>query len=203
MFMKKTAFILLFLFSFSCFAQDTTSARGTIKVGKSKPGQIYIKATADFREYDLSKIRDGSGPYSLFQPFPVVEGYAYPFNYTRYFSDCFKEVGIDLKGKTSDTVVLQVTVLAKGKVYVKDRSKTMIIKNTPVTYDEKKGMYEINSLHVRCINYMKQIKTWFPGYAEFPKKAKFKKQTVIKPETEKLDCYGTVTIIFSTTPFEE
>jgi hypothetical protein len=184
-----------------CFAQtDTIPARGTIKIGKEKPGEIYIKAIASFGEYDDSKVREVQSKY--FQPFPVVEGYAYPFNYTKYFRDRFKEKEIDLKGKSMDTVVLQLTILANGKVYVKDKSKTMLIKNTPVTYDEKRGQYEINNLHMHCINFMKDIKQWFPGYVEFPKKAKFKRQTVIKPEKKNVDCYGSVMIIFSTTAFD-
>jgi hypothetical protein len=199
-------FILSSLFSFS--QTDTVTHRGTIKVGKEKGGKVYIKAFARYTDYDLSKLRDSDGNVSqdqFFQPFPVVHGYAYPFNYTRYFNENFKfkVVEVDLKGKKADTVFVEIKVLANGKVYVKDKSRTKLVNGVPAVYDEQVGAYELNSLHLNSLDLIKDIQQWIPGYVVLPKKAKFKKQVVIKPNKKNLDVTGTITIIFSSTPFDE
>ena len=198
---------LIFLFILSgtiSFSQeDSWNKRGTIKVAKAKDGEVYIKAIANFNKYNLSELRVDVTNDSKFQPFPVVEGYPYPFNYTRYFNDCFSTKQFDLKGKSADTVVMEVLVLENGKVYIKDKSKTMIVKGVPAIFDEKTGAYELNSLHLNCLNFLKKIDKWIPGYVILPKKGKFKGEVVVKPNKKNVDVTGTVTIIFSSTPFEE
>lgn len=201
----KQYFIFVFILTCSIsFAQtDTAAARGTIKIAKPKDGEIYIKAIPHFNKYDLSKIKKDVSRDQLFQPFPVVDAYPYPFNYTKYFNDNFRSRQIDLKGKSADTVVLEVKVLANGKVYIKDKSPTMMVAGVPAVYDDKKGAYELNNLHLNCLNFMKKIRKWLPAYVVFPKKDKFKGETVIRPDKKNLDVTGTVTILFSTTPFED
>ncbi|MFL5764002.1 MAG: hypothetical protein ACJ77K_08685 [Bacteroidia bacterium] len=201
--MKKYSLIFFLICTAFCFAQDdTVPHHGTIKVGKVKQGEVYIKATAKFDDYDLIAVKR-TPVERPFQPFPVVNGYAYPFNYTKYFRDNFNNKGIDLKGKETDTVTLLVKVLENGKVYIVDKSKTMMVKGVPAIYDEKKGAFELNVLHLDCINTMKKIKQWFPAYVILPKKDKFRDTTVIKPEKKNIAATGMITIIFSTTPFDE
>jgi hypothetical protein len=201
--MKKICFILCLLTAAACTAQtDTIKSRGTIKIGKPKTGEVYIKAIALYDKYDVVSLKQNPVE-KPFQPFPVVEGYAYPFNYTRYFRESFEGFVIDLKGKEADTVMLEIKVLSNGKAYVKDKSKTMLVKGVPAVYDEKEAAYELNSLHIRCIGTLKKIKQWMPGYVILPKKEKFRSQTVIKPEKKNVDASGTIMIIFSTTPFDE
>jgi hypothetical protein len=182
--------------------KDTVEKRGTIRVGKPKVEEVYIKAFAKFDNYDLSGLKQ-TPVEKPFQPFPVVEGYAYPFNYSKYFNDNFKTKEINLKGKTADTVLLEIKVLKNGKVYVRDKSKIMMIKGIAAVYNEKEGAYELNNLHIYCVNFMKQITKWLPGYVILPKKDKFRSETVIRPDKRNVDCTGTVMIVFSTTPFED
>ncbi|MBA3970670.1 MAG: hypothetical protein H0X46_00720 [Bacteroidetes bacterium] len=193
-------FVLLAGLSFS--QKDTVSKRGTIKVAKAKDGEVYIKAIPNFNKYNLSELRGDVTNDSKFQPFPVVEGYPYPFNYTRYFNDCFTTKEIDLKGKSADTVVMEVIILEGGKVYIKDQSKTIIVKGVPAVFNEKANAYELNNLHLNCLNFLKKIDKWIPGYVILPKKGKFKGEVVIRPNKKNVDVTGTVTIIFSSIPFE-
>ncbi|MCX6297428.1 MAG: hypothetical protein NTX97_15490 [Bacteroidetes bacterium] len=204
--------ILFFLFLFvSCLSfsqKDTSRVRGTIKIAKVKEGEVYIKVSSNFEGYDLTKIplsimEKGVSKEDMFQPFPVVEGYPFPFNYTNYLMDCFKTKEINLKGKSADTVVLSVKILANGKSYFKDKSKILMVNGIPAVYDKKQDAYEINNLHLNCINFMKKIDKWLPGYIVFPKKGKFKGEVVIKPYKRNVDVSGTITIMFSTTPFED
>ncbi len=203
-------FIILFLFA-SClsFSQtDTNQVRGTIKIAKLKEGEIYIRVISRFDNYDLQKIplsimEKGVSKEDMFQPFPVVEGYPFPFNYTNYLTDCFKTKEINLKGKSADTIILTVKILANGKSYFKDKSKILMVNGIPAVYDKKQDAYEINNLHLNCINFMKKMDKWLPGYIVFPKKDKFKGEVVIKPYKRNVDVSGTITIMFSTTPFED
>ncbi len=201
----KTYFLLLFLLT-SCFVfsqTDTTQVRGTIKVAKAKDGEVYIKAVCRFNNYNVTEDKIDFVNDNKFQPFPVVEGYAYPFNYSNYFNDCFSTKEINLKGKQKDTVIMEVKILENGKVYIKDKSPTMMIKGIPATYDNRTGTYEINNLHVNCLKCLKQIDKWIPGYIILPKKDKFRGEVVIKPNKKNVDVTGTVTVYFSSTPFEE
>lgn len=196
--------LVLFLFS-SCFVfsqTDTTSKHGTIKIAKGKPGEIYIKAVPSFTKYNLLKIKREVARNEMYAPFPVLDAYPYPFNYTAYFNNCFRYKEIDLKGKLADTVIVEVTILANGKAYIKDKSPSIMIKGVPATYDAKQNAYELNNLHLNCLKFLKQITKWFPGYVVFPKKGKYRGETVIKPDKKNVDVTGTVTIYFSTTPFE-
>lgn len=203
--MFKYKIILFFLLSicFSFAQTDTTQRRGTIKIGKPKDAEIYIKVISNFDNFDFPKIDHDFSRDELFQPCPIVEGYSYPFNYTKYFNDNFKSKQIDLKGKTNDTVVLEVKILANGKNYLKDKSKTMMIKDLPAVYNEKEGAFELNNLHLNCLSFLKNIKQWTPGYVVFPLKNRFKGETVIKPNKKNVDVTGTITILFSSTPFED
>ncbi len=201
----KIYFLFLFIFS-SCFVfsqTDTSTHRGTIKIAKAKDGEIYIKAIPNFNKFNLDKIKREVVRNEMYQPFPVLDAYPYPFNYSAYFNNCFRSKEIDLKGKLADTVVVEITVLANGKVYIKDKSPSIMIKGVPATYDNKTGTYELNNLHLNCLKFLKQIKTWFPGYVVFPKKDKYRGETVIKPDKKDVDVTGIVTIYFSSTPFED
>jgi hypothetical protein len=201
----KKYFFSFFLFS-TCFGfaqTDTTQFHGTIKVVKPKEDKIYIKVTAEYGKYDFSDVKFQNVRENVFQPFPVVEGFAYPFNYTGYFNKEFSTKEIDLKGKAADTVTIEIKVLAKGKVYIKDKTPLMMMNGVPAFYNEQVGGYELNNLHLNCLTFLKKIKTWFPAYVMLPKKEKFKNQTVLKPSKKKIDSTGTITIFFSTTPFPD
>ena len=200
---KVVLFICVLFYTTVSFSQtDTATSHGTIKVVKAKPSEIYIKVVPNFNKYNLTKIKNDVARNEMYQPFPVLDAYPYPFNYNAYFNNCFRFKEIDLKGKNADTVVVEVVVLANGKTYIKDKSPSILIKGVPATYDAKNDAYELNNLHLNCLNFLKQIKTWFPGYVVFPKKDKYRGQTVIKPDKKNVDVSGTVTIYFSTTPFE-
>ncbi len=201
----KKYFLLLLLFT-SCFVfsqTDTTQVRGTIKIAKAKDGEVYVKAVYNFNMYNVAAGKGAFESVEKFQPFPVVEGYAYPFNYNKYLNDCFSKRVIDLKGKTRDTVTVEVKILENGKVYIKDKSPTMMVKGLPATFDNKSGTYELNNLHMNCLKFLKQIDKWIPGYVILPKKDKYRGEVVIKPNKKNVDVTGTVVVYFSSTPFEE
>jgi hypothetical protein len=190
---KRYFYSLLFLVvSALAFGQsDTLQRQGTIKIAKHKDGPVYIRAKAD---YGISR------PES-FQPYPVVPGHAFPFNYTKFFWDYFKNTKVDLRGKSSDTVYMEVNISRKGKVRINDVTYSMI--------NGKKIMYggvqapEMNSLHLNCFNALNQVKEWYPAYDVDPKIGKYKGQTVIRPVKTKHDATGIITIIFSSEPFDE
>jgi hypothetical protein len=190
-------------YSYFAFAQTDTSHHGTIKISKPKSGEIYIKVFKHIDSYDASKVNVQVSRNMIYEPFPGVEGYSYPFNYTTYFNEKFKTKEIDLKWKTSDTVKIEVKVLANGKVYLKDKTLYTILKDVPAAYDEKVQGYELSGLQLNCLDFLKQIKTWEPAYVALPKQGTFKKQTVIKPEIIPITFSETLSIVFSTTPFEE
>lgn len=201
---KNFVFIISFLFCSVSFSQiDTAAARGTIKVAKVKEGEVYIKVVTNFNKYNITEDKINFVNDNKFQPFPVVEGYAYPFNYSDYFNDCFSTKEINMKGKSKDTVIMEVKILENGKVYIKDKSPTMMVKGVPATYDNRTGTYELNNLHLNCLKCLKQIDKWIPGYIILPKKDKFRGEVVIKPNKKNVDVTGTVTVFFSSTPFEE
>ncbi|MCW3072210.1 MAG: hypothetical protein JWO44_2100 [Bacteroidetes bacterium] len=183
---------LLFLFSALAFAQsDTVPRQGTIKIVKHKDGPVYIKAKAD---YSIS------GP-NRFQPYPVVPGHAFPFNYTRFFWDYFKNTKIDLRGKNSDTVYMEVSISKKGKVRIQDVTYSMS-NGKRMLYDAVQ-VKEMSGLHLNCFNALNQVKEWYPAYDVDTKVDRYKGQTVIRPVRTKRDATGIITIIFSTEPFDE
>jgi hypothetical protein len=201
----KKYFLFIFLFS-TCIVSsqtDTTQLRGTIKIAKVKDGEVYVKAICNFNMYNVVESKGTIINVDKYQPFPVLEGYAYPFNYNKYFNDCFSKKVIDLKGKSNDTVVMEVKILENGKVYIKDKSPTVMVKGVPATYDSKTGTYELNNLHLNCLKFTKQIDKWIPGYVILPKKDKYRGEVVIKPNKKNVDVTGTIVVLFSTTPFED
>lgn len=171
---------------------DTTQKEGTIKIAKKQAEKTYILASATFKN---------PGPNG-FIPFPVVEGHAFPFSYTKFFNDRFKNTAVDLKGKETDTVIIEIKVLANGKVYLKDRSPSMMINGIAVFYDPRSKSYEVNNQHLHCIDFLKKIKEWYPAYTLDTRKGKFKGQTVIRPYKTNIDSSGIITVVFSTTPFD-
>ncbi len=197
---------LLFFLLLVCgvsFSQDSTPAHGTIKIVKVQDGVVYLKAVCKFNKYNVGVGNGAFESVDKYQPFPVVEGYAYPFNYNLYFNDCFKKKEINMKGRSKDTVTMEVKILENGKVYVKDKSLTMMVQGKAATYDNKTGMYEVNNLHMNCLQFLKQIDKWIPGYIILPKKDKYRGEVVIKPNKKNVDVTGTVTVYFSDTPFED
>jgi hypothetical protein len=164
---------------------DSASNSGTIKVSKGKAEDIYIRSYVNFRYEIPLKYLNGNSDYSIFQPFPVVDGYPFPFNYTKYFNNKFLVEKADLKDKLSDTVKIEINISAKGKVSYQSK-----IMNTN------------NILNTQSLNFLKQIKEWYPGYLIIPERGTFKKQTVIKPHKVNLASNGIITIIFSKESFD-
>jgi len=201
----KKYFLFLFLISagFSFSQADTSSQRGTIKIVKPKQGEVYIKVITNFNKFNLTKIKDRVARNEMYEPFPIVGAYPFPFNYNAYFNNCFRSTEIDMKGKETDTVTIEVTILENGKAYVKDKSPSLMVKGVPATYDDKTGAYELNNQHLNCLKFLKQINKWFPGYVVFPQKDKFRGSVVIKPNKKNVDVTGTITVYFSTIPFED
>jgi hypothetical protein len=181
---------------------DTTSLHGTIKVVKQKEGEIFIKAISNYTKYDVSKIAERIPTNEYYPPIPMMDNKASSFDYTAYFINNFKTTFIDLKGKTADTVVIEIIVLANGKAYLKDKSKVMMVNGVPAIYNENEGGYELNNLHLNCLSFLKNIKKWMPAYVVYPKKGKFKGETVLRPIKKNVTVTGTITILFSTVPFD-
>jgi hypothetical protein len=170
---------------------DSSQRQGTIKIVKQKSGPVYIKASADFGI---------KGPDS-FQPFPVVEGYSFPFNYTRYFRERFKTTKVDLQGKNTDTVYMEVKISKKGKVYIKDVTNS--VTNGKRSYLDTRESSYVSALHLHCFNFLHEINEWFPAYDIDPKVDKYKGQTVIRPEKITKDATGLIMIAFSYEPFDQ
>jgi hypothetical protein len=186
MFRNIILFAFLFLTGGFLKAQDdSTNLSGTIKVNRLKDEKVYIKSYAKYR-YELSEREAAmASDYKIFQPFPVVEGHAFPFNYSKFFTDSFKNEKILLKGKTSDTVKIEIRINAKGKVFLSDKTAA-----------------RSNVLNLQCIHFLKEVKEWYPAYIIVPEKDVFRGQTVIKPEKKNVSSTGTITIVFSSEPFE-
>jgi len=179
--------ILFFLFSFNLMGQnDSAGLNGTIKISKAKHGSVYVTAVAKYR-YELTDAESGRMQgNTLFQPYPVVEGHAFPFNYTKYFREKFRNEKIDLKGKLSDTVKIEIKITPKGKVYLHNSSTG-----------------GNDNLNLQCLRYIKDIKQWMPGYFMVAEKGIYKKQTVIEPKKINVTSVGTLTIIFSSDDLED
>lgn len=186
-------FILFFLFSFQfAFSQaDTAQRNGTIKIVKKKSGPVYIKAAAEFGI---------TGP-DRFQPFPVVEGHAFPFSYTKFFNDYFKNKKISLAGKNADTVRMEVSISKKAKVRIRDVTSSFV--NGKRVYFDGTTAMEPNALHVACFDALMEIQEWYPAYDMNPQVGKYKGQTVIRPVKTTRDATGVITIVFSYEPFDE
>jgi hypothetical protein len=183
--MKHVHILFGFLFLFSAFPllsqTDSLEKQGTIKIAKKKDAPVYVKASADF------KIK---GP-DRFQPFPIVQGYSFPFNYTRYFSERFKYEKVNLNGKNTHTVNIEVSVSKKGKIYLRD-----------VTYGDNVKFVELPPLNMMCYSFVKDIREWFPAYDIEPQVGKYKGERVIRPVKKNRDATGIITIVFSYEPFD-
>ncbi|MCW3085614.1 MAG: hypothetical protein JWP12_2980 [Bacteroidetes bacterium] len=201
---KIISVLTVFLFCVSIAiaqTQDSTETHGIIKIKKKSSGPIYIKASARFfnYEYPANMSMNGNAPQTI-QPFPVVEGHAFPFNYSAFFYEKFKGMKIDLRQKETDTVQIYLKVRYNGKVAFKDYSSAT---NPGMKYANRSAEYQSNDLSLNCMSFLTDIKEWYPAYFILPKKEKFKKQTVIVPYQEKIDCNGIISVIFSTVPFDE
>lgn len=209
---------ILLLLPSSIFAQiDTTTKRGTIKIGKQKD-TVFIQANARFKVYQPSEIKTGNSykdfvnaskemsalrSSNVIEPFPLVPNYTIPFDYNAYFNQKIIGKNVNLYGKEVDTVKIEIGVTEKGKVYYKDISRLQRINNTVVVYDNELDGYEINQTHSLSIKALKEITKWEPAYLIQPVKGKFKKTTVIKPKKQKLNSLGIITIVFSSRPLNE
>jgi hypothetical protein len=204
-------FISFCIISFAIAQTDTTSNYGTIKVGKTKKENIYIRVyridscDALIDSYNASKVNGKFLNMMVYQPFPNVEGYLFPFNYSKYFIEKFKKTEIDLKGKNTDTVSIEIKIETNGKVYIRDDANYMLIKKMPVypLVKNNEAGYDIKQLHLICLNFLKEIKSWKPGYLAIPKQSTFQKKTVIKAHITTITFVQTLNIVFSTTPFDE
>jgi hypothetical protein len=183
---KKSIFILFFFISIYSPAQvDSSVSDGTIKVSKVKAGKIYVRSFAKYT-YDLSDKEWRSVYNTIFQPFPVVDGYPFPFNYSQYFNNKFKSEKINLKENPTDTVRIEVKISAKGKVSLNNQKSN------------KNYMTDL-----QCLRYLKEIKEWQPAYFIKIERGMYKKRNVIKPIKKNIAVSGIITIIFSTEPFED
>jgi hypothetical protein len=186
MFKKYCWLCFLFFSNFLLAQDDSLNLQGTIRISKAKSEKVYIRSFAKFR-YEISDAQSSSASNgNVFQPFPVVEGHAFPFNYSKFFNNKFRSEKINMNGKSLDTVKIEMRISNKGKVNFNNKT---IEKN--------------NSLSLLCLDFLKQIQEWQPAYIIVSEKGIFKKQTVIKPNKVNVASVGVVTIIFSTDPFED
>lgn len=179
--------MLFLLTGFLLMSQtDSVPMKGTIKVGRVKNERVFIRAFVRYR-YELSnKQANMASDYTVFQPLPIVEGHAFPFNYSKYFKEKFKNEKVNLNGKPADTVNIEVKVTPKGKVYL---------------YSKPTGKNE--TLNLQCLEFLKQIKQWQPAYVIIPEKRKFKDQSVIEPKKINVSATGIITVIFATESFDD
>lgn len=203
--MDKYCFAFIFvLYSCCFFAQtDTVKTHGTIKIGKLKRDSIYIKADVNFFQFQdgYKKNALNYSPKDVVPPQPANT--KVPFDYNRFFNKQVEVKISDLENKTSDTVRIQVRILENGKAYFKDMTPLLVLNGVPAYYDSKNNGYMLDAIHWKCLNALKQIESWEPGFVLMEKKDKFKGQTVIKAKKKKLTSTGIVTVIFSLVPFEE
>jgi hypothetical protein len=200
---KHKLLFLLLCFTSIVFAQtDTTNHHGTIKISKPKEEGLYIKAYINFDKYDLSKIKENVSKDMIQQPTPIVENGPHAFSYSNYFIQKFKTKSIDLNGLRTDTVFIEVKVLSNGKFYARDKTPLMMMNGVPAFYNKAAGAYQLNNLHIYCVDFTKQLNIWQPAYVLTSKRSRFKGQTVLKPKKEKVTATGILTIVFSTVPYE-
>jgi hypothetical protein len=166
------------------FAQADSSRQGTIKIVKNKKKDLYVRAEARF---DLTRKND-------FQPFPLVEGHAFPFNYSRFFQDNFKEKNIVSEGEV-DTIYVEVRITKKGKAIIKDGTP-LRLKNIPPA--RKK---HLDKLYQECFVALASISKWYPAYSVNEEVGKFKGTTVIRPVKKDYETTGVITVYFYSEPF--
>ena len=207
--MQRYRLFLFFILNV-CFAfaqSDVTKNGGRIKISKPKHDSIYIKAEMNFQQFqEGNKITKQSKiiePKNAIAPFPLVYGYANPFDYNLFFN---KKIGVDtsnLSNKITDTIRIQIKILDDGKAYYKDLTPLITMEGVPAYYNKKMNAYQLDEIHWKCMNVLKQIKNWEPSYTLVGVKDTFKNTTVIKPKKKKLSATGILTIIFSRVPFED
>lgn len=185
---------------------DMIKKSGTIRIGKQKKDSVYLKAEMLFSEfqYGNKKVKGLRTvlPSQAIAPVPKYNGVP-GFNLNFFFNKRVKVDISDLAGKTTDTVQIQVKVLDNGKPYYKDLTPLLVLSGVPAVFDTKENAYKLDAIHYKCLNTVKSIEEWEPGYVLFEKVDKFKGQTVIKAKKKKLISTGVLTIVFSTIPFEE
>ncbi|HEX8514611.1 MAG TPA: hypothetical protein VF868_00325 [Bacteroidia bacterium] len=179
--MRYVYLIVLSFFFVPLFSQtDSLEHQGTIRIERAKDPRVYIMASADFNT---------KGPNS-FQPFPIVEGYGFPFNYSAYFREKFRNIKVDMRGKSTQVVRINITVSRKGRVTMKD-----------VTYPEVR-IAQLPPLNLYCFNFLEEIHKWFPAYDIDPQNSRYKGERVIKPVKTEKEATGVITIVFSDEPFD-
>lgn len=196
--MHKIFCLSFILLACSVFAQDSAVTRGTIKI-KQHADEIYIRAYANYPHYDIPGDAAGSPAASqVYPPLPVVEAYSRPFDYSAYFSERFRNIPVDLKHKATDTVRIQLSLSAGGKIMLSDAAYGGI--PAPAKRAEAE---ELPVLHYDCLMFLRSIRHWEPAFVLMQHREKFRGQTVIKPQRRYVDAEGIVTIVFSSVPFEE
>ena len=153
--------------------------------------------------YDFVEGKSNYGG-QYFEPFPVVEGYSFPFSYSRFFTEAFRGKKIDLKGKESDTAYFEVQISEKGKALVLEVAKEKTPR--PKTYYDIAPVAEKfvcnDPFHYECIESLLSIKQWFPGFYEYARQGRLKGQLVMKPNKVDVASTGIVRVIFTTVPFD-
>ncbi len=199
----------LFFIVYSCtaFAQEDTIQRfGTLKIGKVKRDSIYIKADMKFFKFQdgYKKNAQVYSPKNAVSPVPeTTTNSVSPFDYTRFVNTRVKIKVSDLENKTTDTVRIQVKILENGKPYYKDLTPLLVLNGVPAYYDAKNNGYNLDAIHYKCMNALKEIEIWEPGFVLIEKIDKFKGQTVIKAKKKKATSTGVLTVVFSLVPFDE
>ena len=202
--------LVLFFFLSNCLALAQTNeniGHGTIKISKPKPDSIYIKAEMNFTQFQqgnknsVQPVIVPSDRVTL--PSPKITGYTVPFDYNQFCNKNIEVTKGDLGNKTTDTIRIQIKVLDNGKAYYKDVTPLMVLNGVPAYYDKKMNAYQLDAIHWKCLNVLKQIKHWEPAFVVVGVKDTFKKVTVIKPKKENLCATGILTILLSTTAFDD
>ena len=204
----KHTFLLCFLFFVVAThaQQDTSSVRGKIKIGKTKPDTVYIKAVMDFTEFkDITKKRQVNFPAKdvvLPKPKHCFQCIA-PFNYTTHIQNKVHIPVSDFGDKTTDTVCIQVKILKNGVPYYKDMTPLLMLNGVPAYYDASKNAYKLDAIHFKCLDAAKDILDWEPAYCIEVVKDTFKGRVIMKPKKTKVVATGILTIVLSTLPFDE
>ena len=201
---KYLAFFLFFVFySFHFFGQeDTVKRAGTIKIAKFKRDSVYIKADMAFFQFQEGVKKNGR-QYPVKQCVAPIPNSSGKFDYNRFFNKKVEVEIADLENKTTDTVRIQVKILDNGKAYFKDLTPLFVMNGRAAYFDAKINAYRLDGIHWKCINALREIEDWEPGYVLLEKIDKFKGQTVIKAKKKKVSATGVLTIIFSLEPFVE
>lgn len=201
--------VIFLCITIACVAHaqtDSSKKIGTIKIVKPKNDSVYMKAVMNFNYFQEGN-KNNTQPltYPLNQvvvPFPKNVDPAIPFDYTKFLNKFLEIKRSDLESKITDTVYIQIKILDNGKAYYKDLTPLLMLNGVPAYYDTKKNAYKLDAIHWKCLHSLQYIKEWEPAYVIKGVKGKFKNTPVIKPKKKKLMSLGTLTIIFSTLPFE-